>query len=85
MAGDQTHELPLKRQMLLPLGHCGSPNKLKAFADDKLNVTKIVIFVSDRVKNIMRKGENAGYQRFLFFSQCFHNVFKGFFQQGRKQ
>ena len=29
--------------------------KLKAFADDKLNVTKIIISVFDRVKNIVEK------------------------------
>ena len=45
-------------------------SKLKAFADDKLNVAKIVINVFDRVENIVGKGENAGYQHFLLFS-CF--------------
>ena len=33
--------------------------KLKAFADDKLNVTKIVIPVFDRVENTVGKGEIA--------------------------
>ena len=33
--------------------------KLKAFADDKLNVTKIIISVFDSVENIVRKGEIA--------------------------
>ena len=28
-------------------------------------------FVFGRVENIVRKGENAGYQHFLLFSQCF--------------
>ena len=41
--------------------------KFKAFADDKLNVAKILIYVFDRVENIMGKGENAGYQHFLLF------------------
>ena len=27
-------------------------------------------FVCDRVENIVGKGENTGYQHFLFFSQC---------------
>ena len=44
--------------------------KFKAFADDKLNVVKIMIYQQDRVVNIVGKGENAGYQQFLFFSQC---------------
>ena len=51
-------------------------SKLKAFADNILNVASIVIFVFDLVENIERKGENAGYQRFLLFPQCFQ---KGFF------
>ena len=29
------------------------------------------IFVLGRVENIVRKGENAGYQHFLLFPQCF--------------
>ena len=33
--------------------------KLKAFSDDKLNVAKIIIYVFNKVKNIMGKGENA--------------------------
>ena len=28
-------------------------------------------FVFGRVENIVEKGENAGYQHFLFFSKCF--------------
>ena len=35
--------------------------KLKAFADDKFNVDKMKFFIFDRVKNIVGKGENAGY------------------------
>ena len=41
--------------------------KSKAFADDKFNVTKIMIYVFNMVKNIVGKGQNAGYQHFLFF------------------
>ena len=44
---------------------------LKAFADDKLNVAKMKIFLVDRVENTEGKGENAGYQHFLLFQQCF--------------
>ena len=44
--------------------------KFKAFADDNSNVAKMVIFVCDRVENIVGKGENAGYQHFLLFPQC---------------
>ena len=45
--------------------------KFKAFADDTINVTKNVM---RRVENIARKGENAGYQHFLLFSQCFQKA-----------
>ena len=45
--------------------------KLKAFADDKLNIDKMTISVLDRVENTERKGENAGYQHFLLYPQCF--------------
>ena len=38
------------------------------------NVAKIVIYLFDRVENIMEKGENAGYQHFLLFPGCFLNV-----------
>ena len=33
--------------------------KFKAFADDKLDVVKLMISVFDKVKNIVGKGENA--------------------------
>ena len=49
--------------------------KFKAFADDKLNVAKIVTYVFDRVENIMGKGENAGYQHFLLFPRCFQKAY----------
>ena len=40
-------------------------SKLKAVATDNLKVVKMMIYVLDRVENIVGKGENAGYQ-------CFH-------------
>ena len=40
-------------------------SKLKAFADNKLNVAKVVVSVFDKEENTVRKGENAGYQHFL--------------------
>ena len=49
--------------------------KLKAFADNKMNVAKMMIFSSERVENIVGKGENAGYQHFLLFPQCFQKAF----------
>ena len=49
--------------------------KLKAFADDKLNVAQKLKFALGRVENMMGKGENAGYQHFLRFRQCFQKAF----------
>ena len=46
-------------------------SKFKAFADDKFDVAKMMISVLYRVENIVGKGENAGYQHFLLFPQCF--------------
>ena len=46
-------------------------SKLKAFADDKLKVAKIMTSVLDSVENIVGNGENAGYHSF-FPPQCFH-------------
>ena len=46
-------------------------SKLKAFTYDKINVTEKLKFVTGRVGNIVGKGENAGYQHFLLFLQCF--------------
>ena len=51
--------------------------KLKAFADDKLNETKMIISVFDRVENIMGKGEIACISNFSFS----HNVFKRLLSQ----
>ena len=49
--------------------------KLKAFADDKMNVAQMMISVLDWVENIVGKEENAGSQQFLFFPQCFENPY----------
>ena len=46
-------------------------SKLKALADDKINRTEKLKFVLGRVEIIVAKGENAGYQHFLLFPQCF--------------
>ena len=51
--------------------------KLKAFADDKLNVTNMIISVFDRVENIAGKGAIACTGNFSFS----HNVFKRLFSQ----
>ena len=37
-------------------------SKLKAFADDKIDVVVVMISLLDKVENAVEKGENAGYQ-----------------------
>ena len=46
-------------------------SKLKAFVDGKMSMTLKLKFVLGRVENIVGEGENAGYQHFLLFPQCF--------------
>ena len=50
--------------------------KLKAFADDKFGVAKMLISLVYMEENIVGKRENAGYmyQHFLFFPQCFQKT-----------
>ena len=50
-------------------------SKLKAFADDKMNVIEKMKFVLGRVKNNVGKGENAGYQHFLRLPTMFSKDF----------
>ena len=49
-------------------------SKLKALADDKINVAQKLKFVSGRIENIVGKGENVGYQHFLLFPTMFSKV-----------
>ena len=49
-------------------------SKLKAFADYNLEMNQKLEFAVGRVENIVGKGENAGYQHFLLFPQCFQKV-----------
>ena len=48
--------------------------KLKAFADDKINMTENLKIVLGTVENFVGKGENAGHQHFLLFQQCFQKA-----------
>ena len=48
--------------------------KFKVIADNKLDVTKIMISLRNRVENTVGIGEDAGYQHFLLSSQCFRKV-----------
>ena len=49
-------------------------SKLKAFADNNLNVAKLTVSVFDRAENIVGKEENADCQHFLIFPQCFRKA-----------
>ena len=49
-------------------------SKFKVFANDKINVTEKSKSVFRRADNIVGKGENAGYQYFLLFPQCFQRA-----------
>ena len=58
----------------LPNDNISDLTKLKALADDNLKEAKMAEFVFDRVENIEGKWENAGYQNFLLFPQCFQSL-----------
>ena len=49
-------------------------SKLKELPDDKIYMTEKFKFVLGRVENIVGKRENAGYQHFLLFLQCFQKA-----------
>ena len=63
--GEEFHPLPDDKIL--------AQSELRAFADDKINVTPKLKLVSGRVENILGNGENAGYQHFLLFPICFQN------------
>ena len=48
--------------------------KFKAFADNNFIVAEMLTFVFYRLEKIPGKGENAGYQHFLLFPQCFQKA-----------
>ena len=73
---------PMKLEPGISLGHENYsytiPNNksldfsnLTALADGKTNDAEMMFYLSDRVENIVGKGENAGYQHFLLFSHFF--------------
>ena len=56
---------PITRQQIL------DASKLKEFADDNFKFDENSRKLSKRVENSVEKGEIAGYEQFLLFSQCF--------------
>ena len=57
-------------ELFLPNDKILDWSKLKAFAENEHLAEKLKP-VLERVENIVGKGENAGYQHFLLFPQCF--------------
>ena len=49
-------------------------SKLKAFADNNFKFDKNSRKFSNRVENIVGKGEIARYEQFLLFPQCFQKA-----------
>ena len=62
-------------QLTLPNNKFLDCSKLKAFADEKINMAEKLHFVLGWVENIVGKEENDGYQHFLLFPQCFQKAF----------
>ena len=48
---------------------------LEAFTHDRLDMNQKLKSDFGRIENIAGNGENAGYQHFLLFSQCFQKVY----------
>ena len=71
----QMHINPFPRDKIL------DQTKLKAFADGKLNITKMIISAFYRVENIVGKEEIACTSNFSFP----HNVFKSFLSRPFKR
>ena len=57
----------IKRINSLPNNKISDWFKLKAFADDKIDVTENLKFGLKGVENIVGKEKNAAYQHFLLF------------------
>ena len=71
-----THNPQLKfviweRVNCLPNNKILASSKVKAFANGKFTDAMMMFSVFRRVESIVGKGENAGYQHFLLFPQCF--------------
>ena len=57
----------------LPNDKVSDKSRVKAFADNKINASQKLKIKLGRVENV-GKGENAGYQHFLLFPQCFQKA-----------
>ena len=59
----------------LPDGKILVMAKFKPFADDISNILYNSKFVFHRAEHTVVGGENAGYQQFLLFPQCFQKAY----------
>ena len=58
-------------------------SKFKALAYDEIIAIQKLQFGLEKVENIVANGENAGYQHFLLFQQCFQKLsFPGVMEVG---
>ena len=62
------NEVPFQHLNALPNNKFVDMTKLKAFADNKLNVAKMTMSLCDRVENTVGNEENAGYHEEKFQS-----------------
>ena len=83
--------LPVLKSCTLPTKLCGSaqlnyeltlnqteifgPIQIQSICRRQNNRDSVNEVVSGGIENIVGKGENAGYQHFLLFPQCFQKVF----------
>ena len=63
-----------KRLNSLPNSKTVDQFKLKAFADGKIVVAQKLTIGLESIDNIVGKVENASYQHFLLFPQCFQKA-----------
>ena len=67
----QTEHVPKLHLNSLPNDKISDLTKLKAFAEDRIDIAQVMISVFNRIENIVEKGENVGYQHFLPFPHYF--------------
>ena len=58
----------------LPNDRISDWSELKAYADYKFKVSKLMKFVHNRQENIVEKGANAASQHFLLFPEYFQKI-----------
>ena len=69
-----TFNVPREQLNPLPNNKTLNLSKLKGFTHNSLNMYQNLKFDLGRVENIVGKEENAGYQHFLLFPQCFQRA-----------